>query len=130
MPMDYSSLQHSEVIERSGSFFQGHAIKVTTVQEAKAAHSALLQNHDVANAHHISYAYSVCESPGDPTAPTVTGYDDDGEFGASKVLKDILAKTKNTFIAVSRVHNRPNIGKKRFQLIEMCANKALSMVSE
>ena len=112
MPVDYSSLIHSEVIEYSGSIFQGHAIKVTTVQEAKAAYLALLQNNEVATAHHISYAYTVHRKSKDATAITLTGHDDDGEFGASKILLDVLTKTENTFIAVSRLHKGPNIGKK------------------
>ena len=103
---------------------------MTTVQEAKAAYLALLQNNEVATAHHISYAYTVPEKSKDATAITLTGHDDDGEFGASKILLDILTKTENTFIAVSRLHKGPNIGKKRFQLVETCANKALTMVSE
>ena len=41
-PIDYSSLIHTEVVEYSGNFFQGHAIKVTIDQEAKAAYLALL----------------------------------------------------------------------------------------
>ena len=58
MPFEYDSIQHSEVIEFSGSSFQGHMVKISNMDEVKRAYCALLQNPKTAGAHHIMYAYS------------------------------------------------------------------------
>ena len=56
--VEYDSIQHSEVIEFSGSSFQGHMVKISNMDEVKRAYCALLQNPKTAGAHHIMYAYS------------------------------------------------------------------------
>ena len=99
-------------------------MQVRSIQEAKAAHAALFQDPSVAKAHHIIYAYCV---PSDSTNELIFGNDDDGEYGASEILSDILKKQEmaGCFLAVSRIHSGPNIGKKRFKLIESCAKLAI-----
>ena len=127
-PVSYDTLLHTDVLEHAKSYFQGHLMQVKSIQEAKAAYSALLQNHSVSKAHHIMYAYSVA---GDSPNRFIQGNDDDGEYGGSEILRDTLNKHSLTgcFIAVSRLHNGPNIGRKRFQLIESCAQLAIDKLS-
>ena len=60
-PLSYNSMQHSEVLDFSGSSFQGHMIKIASMDEVKKAYCALLQNPKTAGAHHIMYTYSFSE---------------------------------------------------------------------
>ena len=94
-----------------------------TIAEANASLATLLQNPDVAKPHHISYAYSITNEIED-----VIGQSDDGETGTSDVLKTIIQERNltNIFLSVSRCHNGPNLGKKRFEIIRATALDALS----
>ena len=118
----YTEMNHTDVIEYSQSYFQGHSQKINSISEAYAAHSALFQDSHVASAHHISYAYTITTDKG-----ITSGHSDDGEIGAGKILKMILEQNsiENVLIAVSRHHNGPNLGQKRFDLIRSTALKAL-----
>ena len=119
----FEDLSHTEISEHSKNYFQGHAHMVNTLAEAKAAWSALLQNPEVSTAHHISYAYSMTTTTGD-----IAGQSDDGETGASDILSNIIQEKglTNIFLAVSRHHNGPNLGKKRFEIIRATALDVLA----
>ena len=120
----YDDLAHTKTYEHSLSYFQGHVHKVKTIAEANASLAALLQNPDVAKAHHISYAYSITnETEND----CIIGQSDDGETGASDILKTIIQERglTNIFLSVSRCHNGPNLGKKRFEIIRATVLDAL-----
>ena len=124
-PTSYDTMLHTEVTDHRGSFFQGHFAEVHSIEDAKAAYSALFQNHEVAKADHIMYAYSITAEEG-----TIVGNDDDGEYGGSAILRDILNESSltNCLVAVSRIHSGPNLGKKRFQFIESCARKVIELI--
>ena len=94
----FEDMVHSEVIEESQSFFQGHTQEVNTMAEAQASYKALFQNQSTASASHISYAYVVGDG-----LNFLSGYSDDGETGASDVLKKLIHERslKNVFLAVS-----------------------------
>ena len=94
-----------------------------SIAEAKASLSALLQNPDVRKAHHIIYAYSTVDGN-----VTVDGHSDDGETGASNILKTVIEEKglNNIFISVSRCHNGPNLGKRSFEIIRSTALDVLS----
>ena len=51
------------------------------------------------------------------------------EYGASKILCDIIKEKglENIFLAVTRIHNGPNLAKKRFELISSAARKVIDM---
>ena len=55
----FEDIVHSEVIEESQSFFQGHAQEANSIAEAQASYRALFQNQSTASASHISYAYVI-----------------------------------------------------------------------
>ena len=118
----YNNMIHTQVVEESGSYFQGHLKSINSLSEAAAAHSALLQDRDVARAHHIPYAYCV-------TLPTgvATGYSDDGEIGAGRILKSLIEENslQNIFLGLSRRHEGPNLGRKRFDLVRSTALEAI-----
>ena len=128
IPFEYDSIKHSEPIEFSGSSFQGHMVKMSRMDEVKKAYCALLQHPKTASAHHIMYAYSFTdETPTFDQQFVQHGNSDDGEYGGSRILTRLLKESKltNTFLAVSRVHNGPNIGRKRFDLIEESCRRVL-----
>ena len=127
-PLSYNSMQHSEVLDFSGSSFQGHMIKIASMDEVKKAYFALLQNFKTAAAHHIMYTYSFSEESSTTDQQVIhQGHSDDGEYGGSQVLTRLFKESKlsNIFLSVSRIHNGPNIGRKRFDLIEACARSVL-----
>ena len=118
----FEDLSGTKTYEHSQSYFQGHAHTVNTIAEAKSSPGALLQNPDVAKAHHISYAYLITNEAGD-----AAGQSDNGETGASDISKTIIRERglNNIFLAVSRCHNGPNLGRKRFEIIKTTALDAL-----
>ena len=56
-----------------------------TITEANPFLASLLQNPNVSTAHHISYANSITNE-----MENVTGHSDDGDIGASDVLKTVI----------------------------------------
>ena len=60
----------------------------------------------------------------------VTGHSDDGEWAASKILINQLLEKQmtNCLVAVSRVHQGPNLGKMRFGIISRVAAEAIRMM--
>ena len=113
-PISYNTMFHSDVKEYSGSSFQSHLLSVNNHQEAAAAHRSLLQHPRVAKADHIMYAY-VANDHANPDS-TLQGFSDDGEYGGSRLLMKAIQRhsLSNVFLAVSRHHEGPNIGKKTF----------------
>ena len=119
-PWDYDELAHSDEIRFNGSVFQGHAAFVHSVEDAVRAKDALLQDLHVSSADHLMYAYHIDNEDG----VFATGNSDDGEIKGSEVISNYLQENKleNMFVAVSRIHNGPNIGRQRFNLIrQSCA---------
>ena len=126
-PLSYHSMQQSEIFEYAGSFFQGHMARITSLEEVRRAYCALLQNSQTAGAHHLMYAYRFSQETDSEDPTIVNGHSDDGEYGGTQILIRLLdnCKLSDVFVAVSRTHNGPNIGKKRFQLIEDSARDVL-----
>ena len=125
-PFKYESVHHSEPIQVNGSTFQGHAKQVSSVEDAVKTRNALFQDEVVAASHHIMYAYRIDTDDG----IFVTGNSDDGECMGSDILVKLLDKLKmdNVFLAVSRIHQGPNLGRKRFELIHQVGEEALQLV--
>ena len=127
-PWDYDRLAHSDEITLSGSVFQGHAAFVHSIEDAVRARDALFQDLQVASADHLMYAYHVDNEHG----VFVTGNFDDGEIKGSQVICNYMQELnlENMFIAVSRAHNGPNIGKQRFDLIRQSCVEVLQKLKE
>ena len=123
-PLDHNKLLHTDVTQVSGSHFQGHLMEIHSVTEARSAYCSLFQNPDIARAQHIIYAYTTPEG-----SIHITGHSDDGEYSASKILGDITKEKglENIFLAVTRIHNGPNLGMKRFELISSAARKVIAV---
>ena len=125
VPFEYEALHHSEPIQVRGSIFQGHVKYIHSLEDAVKSRDALFQDESVALAEHIMYAYRIDTEDG----IFETGNSDDGECNGSKVLVKLLdnLKMENVFLAVSRIHRGPNLGKQRFELIKQAGEEALQL---
>lgn len=58
----------------------------------------------------------------------VQGNSDGGEWAASKILANLLEENlkTNIFLAVSRKHDGPNLGRKRFSIISQIGREVLN----
>ena len=54
----------------------------------------------------------------------------DGECGGSEILVKCMQSRKmdNIFVAVSRIHAGPNLGKRRFQMIKQACMDVLNLI--
>ena len=83
-----TDVTQTPVKEIHRSFFQGHAIRVSSIKDAAAAIQALYQSSEVTNSDHLMYAYTVT----DDNRMRICGNSDDGEWSASCLLADLIAK--------------------------------------
>ena len=128
IPWNYNNLSHSDEIKVKGSVFQGHAAFVNSIEDAVRAKDALFQDLQVATSDHLMYAYHIDNEDG----VFVTGNCDDGEIKGSMVISNYLQENnlENVFIAVSRVHKGPNLGKQRFSLIRQACVEVIKKLQE
>ena len=85
----------------------------------------MYQCQHVSQSDHTIYAYTVTDDSG----MKPIGYSDDGEWTASKILMNQLLEKKYTNIAVSRIHNGPNLGKMRFNVVSRVADTAFNLLN-
>ena len=104
------------------SVFQRHYYPIHTKQDAMQMLRALHQN-DLAQSHHLIYAYRLLDTDGQ----ALSGHSDDGEWGASNILKDLLQRhgQSNAILVVSRKFGGIKLGKQRFELIKQVAGEVL-----
>lgn len=121
----YNLLYHSKECSIKDSFFQGHAMPVSTRLEAIAARNAIFQT--LPHADHVIYAYNLTKGEGQ----SLYGHDDDGEIGASQRLKNTIIESgkTNVFVAVTRHKKGGNIGPIRFEMVEEIGKTALQTLS-
>ena len=123
VPQNQSQIEHTFTKEENGSHFQGHACRVGSITEAASARDALFQLPTVTQCDHIIYAYSIT----DPSGMKINGNSDGGEWAASKILANLIEENQatNTFLAVTRKHDGPNLGQRRFAIISEMGKRAL-----
>ena len=126
-PPSIKEVAQTPVEDVKGSLFKGFAARVNSVRQAAEIREALYQCQHVSQSDHTIYAYTVTDDSG----MKITGYSDDGEWTASKILMNQLLEKQytNTFIAVSRIHNGPNLGKMRFNIVSRVADAALNLLN-
>ena len=122
------TITQTPVQEYNKSYFQGHAARVSSIKQAAAIKQALYQSSHNANSDHLIYAYAVTDESG----MKITGNSDDGEWTASRLLLDLISHKMETniFIAVSRQHQGPNLGRKRLSIISAIAEDALLLLNK
>lgn len=125
--INYKELAHSEPITDKGSTFQAHLLPIHDINQATAAKNAIYQHPLLCKATHLIYAYRI----GNVTHME-SGFFDDDEVGGGSILMKLLESehTTNTFIAVTRIKNGPNIGAARFTHIENSAKELLNIEEE
>ena len=126
--LSYAQLSHSAIVTEQRSRFQGHAIRISSLRDAKAAWDALFQDFGIASGTHLIYAYRYVD-PGSGTV--IAGHSDDGEWAAGSVLSGYLDSQdhRNLFVAVSRTHGGVDLGKKRYTIIEQVMKNAVTTLS-
>lgn len=125
LSIDYAHIQHGSESSKKHSHFQGHCAHVRDISQATAAMNSLLQSPDLSKSEHLIYAYRIK----DESDVIHSGYSDDHEIKASKILHGLLEEMDKTqhFLCVTRIKNGPNIGPDRFDLIKKAANDVLSL---
>ena len=115
-----NSIFHTDIVVQQGSYFQGHASNVKSVKQAAETRDALFQSNQVANSHHLMYAYILTDDSG----MMISGHSDDGEWSASKLILNLIKEKgkSDVFVAVSRHHDGPNLGPQRFVTISAVAS--------
>ena len=123
--IDYSHIQHGSEHSKFKRFFQGHCALVEDRLQAAAAHNSILQNPDLSLSDHQIYAYRIKDESGN----IHTGYSDDHEIKAGKILLSILEEQEKSqhFLCVTRLKRGSNIGPVRFELIKQAAQDVLSL---
>ncbi len=119
-------MKNTDILNEMGSSFQGHAVTVKGPDDIQPSLTALYKNAKVARATHNIYAYRIkCGNV------IVENACDDGEHGASaRMLKLLQDKgVENLMVIVTRWKAGPNMGKRRFAMIEEAAKQALMKVS-
>ena len=108
-------------IETQGSVFKGYVLPAKTIQEINKAYMKLRLMFP--HARHILCSYTI---PGLPRC-LYEGYCEDKEIGSGRVMLDILKQSQLQCVAifVVRIHNGPNIGAERFDLIEKVVINAI-----
>lgn len=121
----FDQLSHTIVHSEKGSKFQGHGRNIRSLQDAQAAKDALFQDASTADSTHLIYAYCLRDTSSNVL---ITGHSDDGEWTAGARLAATISslKTEDVFIAVSRKYGGVDLGKRRFELITLCAKQALA----
>ena len=124
--LPYDTMTHSKPITQKDSKFQGHIVRVNSIEQAAAARNSIFQK--FTNEHHITYAYTINSKD----KPITRGHNDDLETGGSKVLNKYINEEliSNVFLCVTRIKNGPNIGRIRFDLIEEAAKLARAKFDE
>ena len=115
--MDKIKFAVSDTATLNGSEFLAFSFKTGQFNEVKRAYRILKAMHSSAD--HTMAAYNL---------KSTSGYQDDGEVGASHKLLKFLQENKplNTVVFVVRYKNGRNLGPTRFEMIEQAAIQATS----
>ena len=126
--VDRHPLFQGKVILEGGSSFTAAVAKVKNIKEARGAYKSFLLAPGRLSARHNIGIYRVT-SP--ETAKTEEDWDDDGEYGSGRVLRNYLHKKNLTNIAVflSRGTDGTHLGSRRYGLMEEAVESALQRLA-
>ena len=123
-----SKLVEGKVITERGSSFAAAVATVSSVEEVRKAYKSFVLSGRLSSRHNLA-TYRIYN----PTsAKTVEGWEDDGEHGGGRTLRNYLQKRNLTNIAVflSRGSEGTHLGNRRYQLMEEAVESALCMMKE
>lgn len=102
LEISVSAIKHSDYLTVKDTGLQAHTYPAKTVKDVKTVLAKIRTDPIVVNATHLIYAYIVK----DPiTGRTSKGYDDDREYGISKVLLDLLERVGYEGVLIISKHN-------------------------
>ena len=117
--IDKIKVHDSSVVTEKKSSFRGFAVWVKNTVDVRLAYKKLKTLYPESD--HIMMAYTV---------KNFSGNQDDGEFGASKRLLELLGDRKNLAIFVAREYGCTHLGQRRFIYIDKVAKEALASLDE
>lgn len=107
-------ITHSDSLTVNETCVQAHSYPATTIDEVKTVLAKIRTAPSVLKANHLMYAYLVR----DPQSGNISkGYDDDHEFGMSKILLRILEQCNYNGVLVVSKRNGPQRMKDRNKVI-------------
>jgi hypothetical protein len=116
-------VKHTTIVSRDNSHFQGHSVKIASVDDVTPALKALCADTRVAGASHLMYAYRVGTE-----RYFMHNWEDDGEWGAARWIMDTIQK-KNAYgqlVCVTKWCSGQHVGRARMDTIKEVADLALS----
>ena len=115
---------NTAVITVDRSHFQGHIVPIKSSDEVVSSIQSLCKDQRVAGSTHIMYAYRT----GDERY-SISNRDDDGEFGAGRVIMNALDSKKfyNHLVVATRWYGGKHLGPSKFDHIEKMAHDAMSL---
>ena len=113
------NITSSKLVTDKGSHFRGHAVRVQGTSEIRLAYKRMKMLFPESN--HIMMAYVVKD---------YTGNCDDGEYGASKRLLQLVSGGgfSDTILFVTREYAGTHLGQRCFLHIEKVAKEALDVL--
>ena len=116
--------KNTAVMTMDRSHFQGHIVPIKSSDEVIPAIQSLGKDQRVAGSTHIMYAYRI----GDERY-NISNWDDDGEFGAGRVIMNALDSKQfyNHLVVVTRWYGGQHLGPSRFDHIKKMAHDAMSL---
>ena len=100
-----------------GSRFTVRGAKVDTIEDCRKLYRHLMLDPTNMAANHNTAVYRLYSPIG---ARTSDGYNDDGEFGMGRTVRDYLQQldARNVIIFVTRIYGGVHIGPKRFTIVK------------
>ena len=112
---------YGDEVAKNGSKFTSYAAEVEDFNQVKAVYKRIKE--DNLSATHILCAYRIYGKQ----LHILQDFSDDGEWGGGRHILDVLKKlgVYNIAVFVVRVHDGPNLGKDRFDIIKKLTESAL-----
>ena len=112
-----------------GSKFTAYAASAKNIEECRQLYKTLLCDPATLRATHNTAAYRLYSPLG---AKTHEGFNDDGEWGMGRAVKDTLHENnaKNVIVFVSRVYGGTHLGVRRFAVVKELVKKVLQELAD
>jgi len=115
-------VKHTAVVNRDNSQFQGHTVKISSLDDVTPAIKALCADPTVAGASHLMYAYRVGNS-----RYSVQNWKDDGEWGSARWIMDTVQKKDmyGYLVCITRWCSGQHVGRARMGTIRDITEQAI-----
>jgi hypothetical protein len=115
-------VKHTSVVSSENSHYQGHTVKITSVDDVMPALKALCADTRVAGASNLMYAYRVGTEQ-----YCVHNWDDDGAWGSARWIMDTIQKKSvyGHLVCVARWSSSQHLGRAHMDTIKTISELAL-----